>query len=65
MAHGRGNGAISDVELCHIMTEVGEKLTDTEVDESMIFDDGRQGRAVAHPYPRYSPPGRAMARCAL
>lgn len=28
-----GNGYISAAELCHVMTNLGEKLTDKEVDE--------------------------------
>ena len=28
-----GNGYISAAELCHVMTNLGEKLTDEEVDE--------------------------------
>ena len=42
-----GNGFISAAELRHIMTNLGEKLTDEEVDEMIhgeIADRGRRGR---------------------
>ncbi|KAK4337176.1 hypothetical protein RND71_043492 [Anisodus tanguticus] len=62
-----GNGFISAAELRHVMTNLGEKLTDEEVDEMIreadIDGDGQDGTTALHLACAHS--REEMLRCLL